>query len=279
MKCKYLLLGAAVLLAACGDDSSSGPAPENTPNSSAIAPLSSSDGGNTSAVSSSSATVGEESSSSAKVTTASSSSVASSSSAVKGSIPANYDAATNTVTDERDGKKYKTVTIGTQTWFAQNLAYDVAHDNGLFAYKCPNNEESNCEVYGYLYNQRCFADAVDRGTLYPAFPESVRPFKGVCPTGWHIPSIKEWQVLLDNVAVRDLLAESAGGTGKSGFDILLAGDYSYSFGAVLFGLSGNFATVDEKQEGYMYYAKFTSTSVSASVIDRDVYISVRCLMD
>lgn len=266
MKYNYILL-AAVLLAACGDDSSSGPAPEKIPNSSSeSAMLSSSDDGKAATVSSSSATVGEESSSSAEMTTASSSSVAS-------------DAATNTVTDERDGKKYKTVTIGTQTWFAQNLAYDVAHDNGLFAYKCPNNEESNCETFGYLYNQRCFADAVDRGTLYPAFPESVRPFKGVCPTGWHIPSIEEWQVLLDNVAVQDLLAESAGGTGKSGFDILLAGDYSYSFGAVLFGQSGNFATVDEKQEGYMYYAKFTSSSVSAGVIDRDVYISVRCLMD
>ena len=272
MKYNYILL-AAVLLAACGDDSSSGPAPENTPNSSAIAPLSSSDGGKASVISSSSATVGKESSSSAKVTTASSSS------AVNSSTPANYDAATSTVTDERDGKVYKTVTIGSQTWLAQNLAYDVAHDNGLFAYKCPDNDDANCETFGYLYNQRCFADAVDRGTLYPAFPESVRPFKGVCPTGWHIPSIKEWQVLLDNVAVRDLLAESAGGTGKSGFDILLAGDYSYSFGAVLFGQSGNFATVDEKQEGYMYYAKFTSTSVSASVIDRDVYISLRCLMD
>ncbi len=279
MKYNYIFL-AAVLLAACGDDSSSGPAPEKIPNSSSeSAILSSSDGGKASTVSSSSATVGEESSSSVEKSAASSSSVASSCSAVKGSIPVNYDAATNTVTDERDGKKYKTVTIGSQTWFAQNLAYDVAHDNGLFAYKCPDNDDANCETFGYLYNQRCFADAVDRGTLYPAFPESVRPFKGVCPTGWHIPSIEEWQVLLDNVAVQDLLAESAGGTGKSGFDILLAGDYSYSFGAVLFGQSGNFATVDEKQEGYMYYAKFTSSSVSAGVIDRDVYISVRCLMD
>lgn len=277
MKCKYLLLMAAVLLAACGDDSSSGPATENTPNSSSAA-LSSSDGGNVSAVSSSSATVGEESSSSAKVTMASSSSTVSSSSAVKGSTPANYDAATNTVTDERDGKKYKTVTIGSQTWFAENLAYELITEAGGVAYKCPNNETENCKTYGCLYNQIGFADSINSGLFYPAFPESVRPYKGICPTGWHIPSLDEWQVLLDNVAVVDLLSESAGGTGKSGFNVLLAGGYGSS-GSKLYGNVAMLASVDELSQQQMYYAKFTSTSVSAATTASSAYISVRCLMD
>lgn len=278
MKCKYLLLGAAILFAACGGDSSSGPAPENTPNSSEVAPLSSSDGGKSSAVSSSSATVGKESSSSAKVTMASSSSTVSSSSAVKGSTPANYDAATNTVTDERDGKKYKTVTIGSQTWFAENLAYELITEAGGVAYKCPNNETENCKTYGCLYNQIGFADSINSGLFYPAFPESVRPYKGICPTGWHIPSLDEWQVLLDNVAVVDLLSESAGGTGKSGFNVLLAGGYGSS-GSKLFGNVAMLASVDELSQQQMYYAKFTSTSVSAATTASSAYISVRCLMD
>ena len=278
MKCKYLLLMAAVLFAACGDDSSSGPATENTPNSSAVTQLSSSDGGKSSAVSSSSATVGNESSSSANVTTASSSSVASSSSAVKGSTPANYDAATNTVTDERDGKKYKTVTIGSQTWFAENLAYELTGEAESIAYKCPNNEAENCKTYGYLYNQIGFADSLNSGLYYPAFPESVRPYKGICPTGWHIPSLDEWQVLLDNVAVVDLLSESAGGTGKSGFNVLLAGGYGSS-GSMLFGKVGMMASVDEYSNQQMYYAKFASVSVQAATTNNGGYISVRCLMD
>ena len=277
MKCKYLLLMAAVLLAACGGDSSSGPVPENTPNSSSAA-LSSSDSGNVSAVSSSSATVGKESSSSANVTTASSSSVASSSGSVKGSTPANYDAATNTVTDERDGKKYKTVTIGSQTWFAENLAYELITEAGGVAYKCPNNETENCKNYGCLYNQIGFADSINSGLFYPAFPESVRPYKGICPTGCHIPSRDEWQVLLDNVAVVDLLSESAGGTGKSGFNVLLAGGYGSS-GSMLFGKVGMMASVDEYSNQQMYYAKFASVSVKAATTNNGGYISVRCLMD
>ena len=161
MKCKCLLLVAAILFAACGGDSSSGPAPENTPNSSAVTQLSSSDGGKSSAVSSSSATVGKESSSSAKVTTARSSSAVSSSSAVNGSTPANYDAATNTVTDERDGKKYKTVTIGSQTWFAQNLNYAI--DGSV----CPEGDSRNCDRYGRLYTWEVA--------------------QNVCPEGWMLP--------------------------------------------------------------------------------------------
>ena len=278
MKCKYLLLVAAILFAACGGDSSSGPAPEKTPDSSVSVPLSSSDGGNTSAVSSSSATVGKESSSSAKVTMASSSSTVSSSSAVKCSTPANYDAATNTVTDERDGKKYKTVTIGSQTWFAENLAYELITEAGGVAYKCPNNETENCKTYGCLYNQIGFADSINSGLFYPAFPESVRPYKGICPTGWHIPSLDEWQVLLDNVAVVDLLSESAGGTGKSGFNVLLAGGYGSS-GSMLFGKVGMMGSVDEYSIQQMYYAKFASVSVKAATTNNGGYISVRCLMD
>ena len=276
MKLKIFFLS-AIFLAACGGDSSSGPVPENTPESSS-ATLSSSDEGQASAVSSSSATVGKESSSSANETTASSSSVASSSSAVKGSTPVNYDAATNTVTDERDGKKYKTVTIGSQTWFAENLAYELTGEAESIAYKCPNNETENCKTYGCLYNQIGFADSINSGLFYPAFPESVRPYKGICPTGWHIPSLDEWQVLLDNVAVIDLLSESAGGTGKSGFNVLLAGGYGSS-GSMLFGKVGMMASVDEYSIQQMYYAKFASVSVKAETTNNGGYISVRCLMD
>lgn len=277
MKLKTLLF-AVLMFVACGDDSSSGPAPENTPGSSVSAQLSSSGNGKTLKASSSSVVNNNGQLSSGDRAVVSSSSASSSSSSVKGSTPANYDAATHTVTDERDGKKYKTVTIGSQTWLAQNMAYALTKEDREIAFMCPNDEWENCSIYGNLYNQWGFGDALEQGLYFPAFPDSVRPYKGICPTGWHIPSLDEWQVLLNNASVQDLLAESVGGTGKSGFDVVFAG-MSGSSGIQLFEKAAAFATVDDRDDDYMYYVNFSSTTARSGAISFGSYVSVRCLMD
>ena len=75
-----------------------------------------------------------------------------------------------TFTDPRDGKVYKTVVIGSQTWMAQNLAFKA--ESGCWAY---NNDEANVSTYGYLYNYETA--------------------KKVCPTGWHLSGETDWGTL------------------------------------------------------------------------------------
>jgi uncharacterized protein (TIGR02145 family) len=72
--------------------------------------------------------------------------------------------------DSRDGKVYKTVKIGTQTWMAENLAYKL--NFGCWAY---NNDTNNVRIYGYLYDWETA--------------------KKVCPYGWHLPTDEEWSTL------------------------------------------------------------------------------------
>jgi uncharacterized protein (TIGR02145 family) len=90
-----------------------------------------------------------------------------------------------TFTDPRDGKVYQTVTIGNQEWMAENLAYEPSSGN-YWAY---DNNNSNVETYGYLYDWETACD--------------------VCPDGWHLPTDAEWTELTD------YLGENAGGKLKA----------------------------------------------------------------
>lgn len=79
------------------------------------------------------------------------------------------------LSDARDGNKYKIVSIGDQVWMAENLAFDSGE--GAWAF---DDDLQNVENYGYLYD---FETA-----------------QTVCPQGWHLPSEAEWQELLDYIA-------------------------------------------------------------------------------
>lgn len=113
-----------------------------------------------------------------------------------------------TFTDSRDGNVYATVTIGEQTWMAENLRYRGSlplynecqrpyeeyqtpwiETDQYVAY--PNNDSTNVAVYGYLYNQ---AAALNGTVTSSQIPSGLR---GVCPYGWHLPSSGEWQQLID----------------------------------------------------------------------------------
>jgi uncharacterized protein (TIGR02145 family) len=107
--------------------------------------------------------------------------------------------AQNTFTDQRDGKKYKTVKIGTQTWMAQNLDYSGKNDDiGACLYK---NAE-NCKKYGALYADHEYK---------------------VCPPGWHLPSNREWQTLIDFAGGEEIAGKNL--KAKNGWKPTLFGRY------------------------------------------------------
>ena len=167
--------------------------------------------------------------------------------------------------DERDGKTYKTVKIGEQTWMAENLNYNAEGS------KCYENKQENCAKYGRLYNWQTAMKS--------------------CPAGWHLPSKEEWKILIatasgEKIAGKKLKAksgwgENGNGSDEYGFSALPGGHGKRSnfFGAV--GSSGKWwSSRNGLVEGayFLGMADF-SKNVIYGYLDKTDQITVRCIQD
>lgn len=205
-----------------------------------------------------------------------------------------------TMTDSRDKKVYKTVTIGTQTWMAENLNYADSVTTPSLKGKswCYDNVEKNCDVAGRLYT---WAAAIDSVTLYNGgegadcgdgktctLPAKVQ---GICDNGWHLPTGAEWETLFTAVGG----SSTAGKVLKS-----QTGWYDNGNGTDVFGFSahpagyrshyGNFGDSDslvsfwsatDRGSDGAYYMSLSCYDDNA-LLDYSLMIiakSVRCLKD
>lgn len=96
-----------------------------------------------------------------------------------------------TPTVEYEGQVYNTIQIFSQCWLKENLNVGIRingnvemEDNGIIEKYCYNNNESNCDTLGGLYQ---WDEAMQYTTQQGA--------QGICPPGWHIPTDEEWKVL------------------------------------------------------------------------------------
>ncbi len=98
--------------------------------------------------------------------------------------------------EDLDGNVYATVQIGTQCWMQSNLkvskyrngdAIPSGLSNAVWrsttsgAYAIYDNNNANDALYGKLYNWY-----------------AVKDVRGLCPTGWHVPTKDEWNILVLN---------------------------------------------------------------------------------
>jgi len=108
---------------------------------------------------------------------------------------------------------YATVGIGKQMWMAENLNYtdSTAHPNLKGEVSCyGKNDDTNCDALGAYYSWTAAMD-------FPAdYADSVvgdkikEPHQGICPDGWHIPSLKDWDMLNDFVIGTNATDTTAG---------------------------------------------------------------------
>ena len=196
---------------------------------------------------------------------------------------------------DQDGNTYQTIQIGTQVWMSENLkvthyrdgtAIPTGHSNSEWnnlstgAYCAYDNNESNADTYGYLYNWYAVNDS-----------------RNIAPEGWHVPTDDEWTILTDYLGGSSVAggkmketgtehwnSPNTGATNESGFTALPGGyrqyngNYNYSYPM------GNYGYFWSSTESSSSSARGRELNYNNSAVNRHNYpkrsgFSVRCLMD
>ena len=211
-------------------------------------------------------------------------------------------------TDSRDGQVYKTVAIGSQTWMAENLNYaytGISYNYYGFTFDstswCYNNDPANCDTCGRLYTWAAAMDSVGTwstngmGCGYGKECSPIYPVRGICPKGWHLPSLSEWDALI--TAVGD--SSTAGrvlkswmrwynvfdkGTDVYGFSALPAGHMATGMGAGVDFYSKSYSVYfwsSTEIDGYAYYMylHYKYSHVNLGKLSKQDGHSVRCVKD
>lgn len=197
-----------------------------------------------------------------------------------------------TMTDQ-DGNIYKTVTIGTQTWMAENLRTTTYNDGTAIPNVADEDEWGSLTTGAYCnYNNTNSVDIIATyGRLYNWY--AVNTGK-LAPTGWHVPTDAEWTELTDylgetNFAGGKLKETGAthwyspneGATNETGFTALPGGGRGGrgDFDGIV--SAGFWWSATESTDYYAWYRSMynVTSNVLRSSYNQGFGFSVRCVRD
>jgi uncharacterized protein (TIGR02145 family) len=187
-------------------------------------------------------------------------------------------------------ENYKTVVIGTQTWMAENLN-DSVGGSRCYGDNTGGDSQGNCAKYGRLYDWATAMARPDCGYGTSCGSQINYPHRGICPSGWHIPSDAEWTTLTTYVggSTTKLKATSGWnahpriptGTDDYGFAALPGGN-GYSGGYFdNAGNNGNWWSSTESNTDFAFRRSMFYSNEDVFWYDgnKSTLFSVRCLKD
>lgn len=196
------------------------------------------------------------------------------------------EGAENFFIDARDKQIYRKVTIGTQTWMAENLNYETADS------RCWLASVENCSKYGRLYS---WMDAMDSAAVFSdnakgcgrdAVCTIKTPVRGICPEGWHIPDSTEWTTLYKTVGESPYALQAKGfnrwtnATDDYGFSVIPVGLYKPDEDMFYNPDAAYFWSASQKSDGDVYYILMgPAGGFRLDVCIPGGNISVRCIKD
>ncbi len=199
-----------------------------------------------------------------------------------------------------DGNTYKTVKIGNQEWFAENLITSSYNDgttipkitDAIQWMKLSYNNTGGWSYYQYSN------DTEDKtyGKLYNGYVVNLtmNGNKNVCPTGWHVPFESDWSILIDylggNKKAGDKMKEvgiehwerhETEATNSSFFTGQPGGLRNEKGRCDFIGLEGCWwcSSFDNYIHKYFYLGYNSNANFSQSEIYYQYGLSIRCLKD
>lgn len=196
---------------------------------------------------------------------------------------------------DQDGNTFLTIAVGDQEWMAENLRV-TTYANGASIPNTTGATSSGCWVH---YNNDAQFE-VPYGKLYNW--HAVNDARNVCPSGWHVPSEADWNMLIGQLdagydvnAVGEQSSVAGGGlkavgnnywespntgaTNAIGFTALPGG---ISIGLYLsIGTSGWWwtATQSSAQNAWFRRIDANGAAVIRDQMDKGTRVSVRCVRD
>ena len=207
---------------------------------------------------------------------------------------------------------YPIVVIGTQTWLAKNLNYAVEgskcygeggevvdydeDDNRITETLSPAEVQANCVKYGRLYDWAT-AMGLPSNCNENSCSSQIQPkHKGICPSGWHIPSNDDWDMLMNYVGGyetagaklkaasgwNDYEGKSGNGTDDYGFSAMpggigrLNGTFGYAGNGSLWWCASESESESSSDDAYTRSMGYDSEAYEDSR-DKPTLYSVRCV--
>ncbi|MBW7843819.1 MAG: fibrobacter succinogenes major paralogous domain-containing protein [Ignavibacterium sp.] len=188
-----------------------------------------------------------------------------------------------------EGNIYKTVKIGSQTWFVENLR--ISHYNNGDSIISTNNEIYEEVKPQYQWPANGDEELVDKyGRLYTWYV--ITDKRDICPCGWHVPSQEDFAELIEYLGgdveqigaylkeseTKNWMAPNVGATNSSGFTAIPAGARDYTSAFVWFGKSASFwsSTENDIDDAFFYSLDHLNTEFVEDVYSHKAGHTVRC---
>ena len=196
-----------------------------------------------------------------------------------------------------DGNTYKTVSIGTQTWMAENLKTSKYND-GSIIYQIKNIEDWdpiwNTDSAAWVYYNHDESYNMKYGKLYNWY--SINPLtndnKNICPNGWYVPSDNEWNILIETLGGKSIAGCKMKELGDDSWKSFTKENTNISLFTGLpggaaegdmddFGYAGYFwsSTEEDKYGAWARQLNYNQNNISRESGEKKACGSIRCIKD